>query len=79
MRCSARRRWQVIMQMYSEPLQKFRLAGQGLYDGPQPSSPTDRERLAKYFDPLAVLVRAAGKCATVARQSIRCTRSPSVR
>jgi len=42
----------VIMQMYSEPLQKFRLAGQGLYDGPQPSSATDRERLAKYFDPL---------------------------
>jgi sulfite dehydrogenase (quinone) subunit SoeA len=42
----------VIMQMYSEPLQKFRLAGQGLYDGPQPSSPTDRERLATYFDPL---------------------------
>jgi anaerobic selenocysteine-containing dehydrogenase len=42
----------VIMQMYSEPLQKFRLAGQGLYDGPQPSSVTDRERLAKYFDPL---------------------------
>ena len=43
---------QVILQMYSEPLQKFRLAGQGLYDGPQPSSPTDRERLATYFDPL---------------------------
>ena len=42
----------VIMQMYSEPLQKFRLAGQGLYDGPQPSSPTDQERLARYFDPL---------------------------
>jgi anaerobic selenocysteine-containing dehydrogenase len=43
---------QVIMQMYSEPLQKFRLAGLGLYDGPQPTSPTDCERLAKYFDPL---------------------------
>ena len=43
---------QVILQMYSEPLQKFRLAGQGLYDGPQPTSPTDRERLATYFDPL---------------------------
>ncbi len=43
---------QVIMQMYSEPLQKFRLAGQGLYDGPQPSSPVDCERLARYFDPL---------------------------
>jgi anaerobic selenocysteine-containing dehydrogenase len=43
---------QVILQMYSEPLQKFRLAGQGLYDGPQPTSLTDCERLAKYFDPL---------------------------
>src|SRR5215470_14199596 len=43
---------QVVLQMYSEPLQKFRLAGQGLYDGPQPSLPDDRERLATYFDPL---------------------------
>ena len=42
----------IIMQVYSEPLQKFRLAGQGLYDGPQPNNQTDRERLAKYFDPL---------------------------
>ncbi len=42
----------IIMQLYSEPLQKFRLAGQGLYDGPQPRNQTDRERLAKYFDPL---------------------------
>jgi anaerobic selenocysteine-containing dehydrogenase len=43
---------QVILQMYSEPLQKFRLAGQGLYDGPQPKSLVDCERLARYFDPL---------------------------
>jgi anaerobic selenocysteine-containing dehydrogenase len=43
---------QVILQLYSEPLQKFRLAGQGLYDGPQPTSLVDCERLAKYFDPL---------------------------
>ena len=43
---------QVILQVYSEPLQKFRLAGQGLYDGPQPTSLVDCERLAKYFDPL---------------------------
>jgi anaerobic selenocysteine-containing dehydrogenase len=42
----------IIMQIYSEPLQKFRLAGQGLYDGPQPRNQTDRERLTKYFDPL---------------------------
>jgi sulfite dehydrogenase (quinone) subunit SoeA len=43
---------QVILQMYSEPLQKFRLAGQGLYEGPQPTALADCERLAKYFDPL---------------------------
>ena len=43
---------QVLLQMYSEPLQRFRLAGQGLYDGPQPAALVDCERLAKYFDPL---------------------------
>jgi anaerobic selenocysteine-containing dehydrogenase len=43
---------QVILQLYSEPLQKFRLAGQGLYDGPQPTALVDCERLATYFDPL---------------------------
>ncbi|HMN78316.1 MAG TPA: molybdopterin oxidoreductase family protein [Burkholderiaceae bacterium] len=42
----------VIMQLYSEPLQKFRLAGQGLYPGPRPRRPEDQERLARYFDPL---------------------------
>ena len=44
----------VIMQMYSEPLQKFRLAAQGLYDGPQPKSETDRARIKRYFDPLPI-------------------------
>jgi anaerobic selenocysteine-containing dehydrogenase len=43
---------QVILQIYSEPLQKFRLAGQRLYDGPQPVTLVDCERLATYFDPL---------------------------
>lgn len=42
----------IVMQIYSEPLQKFRLAGQGLYDGPRPTRAEDRERLATYFDPL---------------------------
>jgi anaerobic selenocysteine-containing dehydrogenase len=42
------------MQIYSEPLQKFRLAGQGLYNGPQPRTAADRERIAKYFDPLPI-------------------------
>ncbi len=42
----------ILIQLYSEPLQTFRLAGQGLYDGPQPTDPAYRERLTKYFDPL---------------------------
>jgi sulfite dehydrogenase (quinone) subunit SoeA len=43
-----------VMQIYSEPLQKFRLAGQGLYDGVQPTDPIDKARLAEYFDPLPI-------------------------
>ncbi|HEY8243977.1 MAG TPA: molybdopterin oxidoreductase family protein [Casimicrobiaceae bacterium] len=42
----------IIMQLWSEPLQRFRLAGQGRYDGPCPSDPADAQRLAEYFDPL---------------------------
>ncbi|MEK8090418.1 molybdopterin oxidoreductase family protein [Thermithiobacillus plumbiphilus] len=42
----------IVFELYSETLQKFRLAGQGLYDGPKPTDPADRERLVKYFDPL---------------------------
>jgi sulfite dehydrogenase (quinone) subunit SoeA len=42
----------IIAQLYSEPLQKFRLAGQGLYDGPKPTREVDRARLNEYFDPL---------------------------
>jgi anaerobic selenocysteine-containing dehydrogenase len=42
----------IVMQIWSEPLAKFRLAGQGLYDGPQPTAPEDRQRLADFFDPL---------------------------
>ncbi len=44
----------IIIQLYSEVLQKFRLAGQGLYDGPQPTDAQHKERLSKYFDPLPV-------------------------
>ena len=44
----------ILIELYSEPLQKFRLAGLGLYDGPQPKDPVDRERLATYFDPLPI-------------------------
>ena len=42
----------IVMQLWSEPLQKFRLAGQGVYAGRQPTDARDRERLATYFDPL---------------------------
>ena len=42
----------IIMELYSEVLQKFRLAGQGLYDGPLPPETVDRQRLVQYFDPL---------------------------
>ncbi|MFT5447288.1 MAG: anaerobic selenocysteine-containing dehydrogenase [Gammaproteobacteria bacterium] len=42
----------IVMELYSETLQKFRLAGQGLYDGPMPKTEVDRERVARYFDPL---------------------------
>jgi anaerobic selenocysteine-containing dehydrogenase len=42
----------IIMELYSETLQKFRLAGQGLYDGPCPSKPEHKERLVNYFSPL---------------------------
>jgi anaerobic selenocysteine-containing dehydrogenase len=33
-------------------LQKFRLAGQGLYDGPMPTDEQHKQRLSDYFDPL---------------------------
>jgi len=42
----------IIMELYSESLQKFRLAGQGLYDGPQPKNDYDKHRMVTYFDPL---------------------------
>jgi anaerobic selenocysteine-containing dehydrogenase len=44
----------LVMQIWSEPLAKFRLAGLGLYDGPQPKAPEDKARLAAYFDPLPI-------------------------
>ncbi|MHB8252956.1 MAG: molybdopterin oxidoreductase family protein [Acidiferrobacter sp.] len=42
----------IMIELYSEAIQRFRLAGLGLYDGPQPKDPVDQERLATYFDPL---------------------------
>jgi sulfite dehydrogenase (quinone) subunit SoeA len=44
----------IIAQLYSEPLQKFRLAGRGLYAGPKPTRDVDRLRLTEYFDPIPI-------------------------
>ena len=42
----------IMIELYSEAIQRFRLAGLGLYDGPTPKERVDQERLATYFDPL---------------------------
>ncbi len=43
---------QIMIEVYSETLQKFRLAGQGLYDGPMPTDEQHKQRLTEHFDPL---------------------------
>ncbi len=43
---------QIVIELYSETLQTFRLAGEGLYAGPKPPLAPQAERLATYFDPL---------------------------
>jgi sulfite dehydrogenase (quinone) subunit SoeA len=42
----------IVLQLYSEPLQKFRLAAQG--HGERQPPPEHRERVATYFDPLPI-------------------------
>jgi anaerobic selenocysteine-containing dehydrogenase len=42
----------VVLQLYSETLQKFRLAAQG--HGPVQPPEAERERVARYFDPLPI-------------------------
>jgi anaerobic selenocysteine-containing dehydrogenase len=42
----------IVLQLYSEPLQKFRLAAQG--HGPVQPPERDRARVARYFDPLPI-------------------------
>jgi sulfite dehydrogenase (quinone) subunit SoeA len=44
----------ITMQIYSETLQKFRLAGSGDYAGPLPKNEDERRRLRDYFDPLPI-------------------------
>lgn len=43
----------IVLNLYAEPLQTFRLAGQGLWPGQQPRDPHLAARLARYMDPLA--------------------------
>jgi anaerobic selenocysteine-containing dehydrogenase len=42
----------IVLQLYSETLQKFRLAAQG--HGPQQPPPEHRQRVATYFDPMPI-------------------------
>ena len=42
----------ILLSVYSEPLQTFRLAAMGLTDGPQPNNEQDRDRIRRFFDPL---------------------------
>jgi anaerobic selenocysteine-containing dehydrogenase len=42
----------IFFQLYSEPLQRFRLAAQG--HGPVAVPESERERIARYFDPLPI-------------------------
>jgi len=43
---------QIVLELYSETQQRFKLAGQGLYDGPMPTEAHHKERLSRYFNPL---------------------------
>ncbi len=42
----------VVIELYSETLQKFRLAAMGVYNGPQPPQQKDRERIKTFCSPL---------------------------
>lgn len=53
---------QIVIELYAESQQKFRLAGQGLYDGPQPTEEHHKERLTKYFDPLPFFYKPLEQC-----------------
>jgi len=52
----------IVLEMYSERLQKFRLAAQGHGDKQPPAR--DRERVAKFFDPLPFFHDSAETAAT---------------
>jgi len=53
---------QIIIELYSETQQRFKLAGQGLYDGPMPTEAHHKERLSKYFNPLPFFYEPLEQC-----------------
>ncbi len=53
---------QIVMELYSETMQRFNLAGQGLYDGPMPTEEHHKERLKKYFTPLPEFYTPLEQC-----------------
>lgn len=63
----------IVMQLWSEPLQKFRLLGEGLYEGPRPSDPIDAAPRARG----AVTARGRADRFEKRAWSPRCTRSRS--
>ena len=68
----------IVIQLYSEVLQKFRLAAQGKRPGRQPPAHL-RERIERYFDPLPFYYAAARDAGDRPRDAIRCARSRSGR
>ena len=65
----------VVLQIYSEVLQKFRLAAEG-HGAVQPPE-RDRPRIAAYFDPLPLWYRPLEQAAAVAARNSPSTPSPS--
>ncbi|MEN9434369.1 MAG: hypothetical protein RLZZ422_1958 [Pseudomonadota bacterium] len=53
---------QIVMELYSETQQRFKLAGQGLYEGPMPTEEHHKERLSKYFNPLPFYYKPLEQC-----------------
>ena len=45
---------QIVIELYSEKLQSFRLAALGQSDGPQPQTQAQRDRILRYFEPLPI-------------------------
>lgn len=44
----------IVLHLYSEPLQTFRLAGLGQWPGKKPHDPKLKERLVRYFSPVPI-------------------------